>query len=334
MNHVRQVLDRYPADCQPLRVEPLGSAGGMSGAQFWRMEAPRGRLVLRRWPSEHPTPDGLRFIHSVLRHVYEEGLHIVPAPIAMADGATFIEYDDHLWELAPRLPGEADYERSPRIEKLRAAMVALAQFHLATADYKTASSALGSAGGSPAITRRLARIHELQSGGIDVLARSISNEVWPELARLARQFLAALPAAIPRAIAELAPLVGVALPLQSVIRDIWHDHILFEGDTVTGLIDFGALEIDTPAGDVARLLGSLVGDDEVGWREGLVAYASVRRLSEPELAAVAAFDTSGTLLAGCNWIRWIYVDHRQFENRGQVLERFRRIVTRLQNQLP
>jgi hypothetical protein len=38
---------------------------------------------------------------------------------------TFLSHEGHLWELAPWLPGAADYEKSPRVEKLRAAMSAL-----------------------------------------------------------------------------------------------------------------------------------------------------------------------------------------------------------------
>jgi Ser/Thr protein kinase RdoA (MazF antagonist) len=328
MNQVRKVLERYPADCQALQIESLGSAGGMSGAHFWRWESPRGRLGLRRWPSEHPTPDGLRFIHSVLRNVYASGLDFVPVPIAAVDGVTIVQHDGNLWELTAWLPGAADYERSPSVEKLRAAMTALARFHVASAGFPDPLSPAP----SPNITRRLARLRDLVSGGTDMLPRAIKDDDWPELAPLSRQFTAILPRSLPRAIAELAPLAAIALPLQPCIRDIWHDHVLFEGDTVTGLIDFGAMQIDTPAGDVARLLGSLVGDDEVGWREGLAAYAAVHRLSEQELLAVSALDTSGVILAGCNWIQWIYVDGRQFESQGQVLDRFRRIVSRMQYQ--
>ena len=324
MNQVRQVVDRYPADCRPTRIEPLFSAGGMSGAEFWRLESPRGLLALRRWPAEHPTPDGLRFIHSVLRHVAGNGFRIVPVPMAAVDGETFVELGGFLWELEPWLPGVADYEQSPRAEKLRAAMRALAEFHVAAATFPGGSSL----GPSPAAQSRLIRLRELQSGGIDLLARSIKDDMWPEFAQLAREFLADLPKAIPGAIAELAPLASVALPLQPAIRDIWQDHVLFDGDRVTGIIDFGAMRIETPAGDVARLMGSLVGDEEVLWREGLTAYAAIRPFSEHELAAVSAFDVSGTVIAGCNWIRWIYVEGRSFENREKILERFRRIVVR------
>ena len=333
MNDARKVLDRYPADCQPSQIEPLGSAGGMSGAQFWRIDSPRGKLVLRRWPIEHPAPDGLRMIHSVLRHVFAHGLKIVPVPIATTGSESFVEHAGHLWEVAPWLAGVADYEKSPSVEKLRAAMTALAEFHLAAADFNSPPFQGGARGGflaaSPAITRRLAQLHELQSGGVNVLAQSINDTTWPELAPLARQFLTTLPRVIPDAIAELAPLADVPLPLQPAIRDIWHDHVLFDGDRVTGLIDFGALQIETPTGDVARLLGSLVGDDADGWREGLAAYSALRPLTEQETAAVSALDTSGTILAGCNWIRWIYIDGRQFENQEQVRARFAKLVDRI-----
>ena len=87
-------------------------------------------------------------------------------------------------------------------------------------------------------------------------------------------FFDAVPGLLPRAIGQLAPLSNIALPVQPCIRDIWHDHVLFTGDEVTGIIDFGAMDIDTPATDVARLLGSLVGDDEAGWRTASSAYSA------------------------------------------------------------
>jgi homoserine kinase type II len=164
-----------------------------------------------------------------------------------------------------------------------------------------------------------------------------------ELAPLARQFVAALPRAVPPAIARLAPLADVPLPMQPCIRDVWHDHVLFNGDRVTGLIDFGAMRIDTPATDVARLLGSLQsvspprsgeglreGHSRDDWHEGLAAYSAIRPLSAQESLAVPVLDTSGTILAGCNWIRWIYIDGRQFINMRQVVLRFARLLERLQ----
>jgi Ser/Thr protein kinase RdoA (MazF antagonist) len=134
---------------------------------------------------------------------------------------------------------------------------------------------------------------------------------------------------VPRAIGVLEPLVRIAFPLQPCLRDIWHDHVLFTGDEVTGIIDFGGIDIDTPAVDVARLLGSLVGSEPPGWETGIDAYSAIRPLSSDERRAVTALDKSGTVLAGCNWIRWIYVEKRRFQNRSQVVTRFTRLLERL-----
>src|SRR3990172_7008518 len=92
MDDVAAILRCFPSNCQPTRVEPLGSVGGLSGAQFWRLVAPRGALGLRRWPIEHPTPDGLEFIHAVLRHAAQRGLQVLPVPIAATDGSTIVRH--------------------------------------------------------------------------------------------------------------------------------------------------------------------------------------------------------------------------------------------------
>jgi homoserine kinase type II len=345
MHEVLQVLRHYPAECRPVQIEPLGTAGGLSGAQLWRIitkpalcespvcgsldPAPARTLILRRWPTEHPAPERLQFIHSVLDHVARRGLSFIPVPIRTATGESFLRHAGHLWELAPWMPGTADYERAPSSAKLHAAMVALAQVHISTCNLPIAATQRV-AGATPAISRRLSRLQELTHGGHQQLARAIDETIWPELVPLARRFLAALPVAVPRALAQLEPLEKLSFPLQLCLRDIWHDHVLFTGNEVTGIVDFGAVDIDTPATDIARLLGSLARDDATAWQTSLTAYATVRPLTENELQAVTALDTSGTLLAGCNWIRWIYLESRQFDDRTQVMERFSRIAARAQ----
>jgi Ser/Thr protein kinase RdoA (MazF antagonist) len=327
IREMQAIVREYPAIFQPTRTESLGSAGGMSGAQFWRIESPQGTLVLRRWPNEHPSPERLRFIHRVLFHATDRGISILPRPVRTATGESFVLFDGYLWELAPWMPGIADYERSPNKQKLGAAMTALAKFHAAVIDFPTMGLPQV-AGAPPAIARRLERLRELSRRGTNELAQAINVDIWPELAPLSRRFLDAIPGCLPRAIARLVPLSNVALAVQPCIRDIWHDHVLFTGNDVTAIIDFGAMDIDTPATDVARLLGSLVGDDEAGWQAGVSAYSTMRPLSNDEERAAKALDSSSDVLAGCNWIRWIYVEGRQFENRAQVVERFQRITAR------
>lgn len=327
LRDIQAIVRQYPANFQPNRVEPLGAARGMSGAQFWRVESPAGTHVLRRWPSEHPTPERLRFIHGVLFHAAEHGISFLATPIPTTTGESFVLFDGHLWELSPWMPGTADYELAPNKQKLAAAMTALAKFHSTVNGFP--ERGLQQVAGAPlAISRRLSRLRELSHRGTNDLAEAINVDTWPDLATLARRFLGTTSATLPRAIAQLAPLSNIILPVQPCLRDIWHDHVLFMGDEVTAIIDYGSINIDTPSTDVARLLGSLVGDDEAGWHAGVKAYSTIRPLSADEERAAKALDTSSTILAGCNWLRWIYIDGRQFEDRAQIVERFQRIVTR------
>ncbi len=113
------------------------------------------------------------------------------------------------------------------------------------------------------------------------------------------------------------------------IRDVWHDHILFEGDRVSGIIDFGTMRTEHVAGDVARLLGSLVGDDPRRREVGLAAYGQVRPLSQEELRLVTVFDASSVALSPLNWIEWIYVDGRRFEQPSTIEARFDELLSRL-----
>jgi homoserine kinase type II len=117
--------------------------------------------------------------------------------------------------------------------------------------------------------------------------------------------------------------------LEPCIGDIWHDHVLYEGDKVTGLIDFGSMRPENVAADVARLLGSMANDEPTQWRAGLECYRGLRPLSEAELDLVRAFDRSTVLMAGLNWLDWIYRQGRQFEHPVTVLDRVDTILVRL-----
>jgi len=343
---IAAVLANYPPDCQPTSAQSLGAAGGMSGAQFWRLTTARGGQILRRWPHEFPPPERLRFIHAVLRHAAGRGIGFLPIPATTRQGETFVEFARHLWELAPLKPGVADYEQTPSAEKLRTAMIALAQFHNAVADFNIGRQTESSpATQTNAVGRHAQRLRELERTGTADLTSAIADAHWPDLAPLARRFLQKLPRALPVALRQLEPLAFAKFPLLPCIRDIWHEHVLFLGNTVTGLIDFGAVEIDTPATDITRLLGSLEsvtpespfpfreGQGEgatsataTTWSEGLNGYQTERMLTPDEIRATQALHTSGTLLAGCNWIRWIYGEHREFEDHTQVVKRFRHIL--------
>ena len=100
---------------------------------------------------------------------------------------------------------------------------------------------------------------------------------------------------------------------------------------MAGLVDFGSSRVDNVSLDVARLLGSLAGDDRPWWQMGLAAYQAIRPLEEAELLLVETFDRSTTLMSGLNWIHWTYRQGRTFASGEAVAGRLDEILLRLEN---
>lgn len=328
-DHLR-VLREYPPDRQPSRIVPLGSGGGFSGARFWKLDTPSGTLCLRRWPEEHPTTEGLEFIQAVLWHATREGFPLVPLPCETSQHAGYVQCGGFLWELAPWMPGKADFCQRPSEQKLKAAMVALARFHRATASFPLPSLPRSPSAG---IRERHERLVEWTSGELSTLAVSIEPGVFPEIDDTAQRVVQLAPEAARDVLPLLEGASKLGVAIQPCIRDVWHDHVFFEGDRVTGIIDFGAMRPDNVSADIARLLGSMAGDNPDWWELGLAAYQTLRRLSDDERALVRAFDRSTVVMAGLNWIDWIYRQRRVFENGQAIPGRLTEILARLEHQV-
>src|SRR5262249_20387618 len=116
--------------------------------------------------------------------------------------------------------------------------------------------------------------------------------------------------------------------LQFCLCDIWRPHVLFVGDRVSGVIDYGSIKPDHVAGDVARLLGSWVMDDQELWHRGIEAYADVKPLSLHERRLVAVLDHSGTVLSLATWLLWLWRDQRTFDNVPAAAQRLNWLVER------
>lgn len=324
----RRVLAAYEAHCQPLRVEPLSSAGGFSGAKFWRIHAPAGVLCLRRWPREHPDRQQLEFIQAVLWHVDQEGFRLAPLPLETRTHAGYVCEAGHLWELTPWMPGAANYHQAPSRRKLAAAVVALAHFHQAAASFPLPHTGVRTA---PGLQNRLERFEAWTEEKLSALSAAINNAEWPEIGDRARRLLPLFVRAADAVVDTLRQATSIHVVIQPCIRDIWHDHVLYLGEEVSGLIDFGAMRVDSVATDLARLLGSLCSDDGAAWLAALNAYDSIRPLTSGEALLVTAYDRSNTLLSGMNWLEWLFLDSRQFENHAAICERLDANLSRLEH---
>ncbi|MCH7727709.1 MAG: phosphotransferase [Planctomycetes bacterium] len=328
--NLRYVLTQFGLEtCRPADIEFLGTAGGFSGAAFWRLATPNGPICLRRWPPEHPTRERLAWIHGVLRHVEKTGFALTPVPISAHSGDSFVDHDRHFWEMTPWLSGSADYDRAPSRQRLEAAMATLAEFHVAAA---SVPGCLPRNDKSPGIASRLDQLRSLKNEGCDQIEKKLSqaHSDWQQLVERSHRVLACFRSLVDSVEHDLARQQNLVSPLQVCIRDIWHDHVLFTGDSVSGIVDFGAMRVESVAGDVARLVGSLVADDEKGWQIGIDAYQEVRPLVLTQQQLIRTFDRSSVLMSGMNWLTWIFLEDRQFRDRETIIARLDRILMRLQ----
>jgi len=269
----------------------------------------------------------LGFIHAVLNHVAAK-MPVVPSPFRPAAGGTFVECAGRLWELTAWMPGQADYHERPNRQRLAAAMHVLARFHQLAAEVDRRRDV------PPVLLERQQLRQRLLRGGLTEIEEALRHPSHPDIDRLAARLFPCARQAIrsPR----LAPLAEKPLKrdLQPAIRDIHDGHVLFTGDEVTGLIDFGAMRLDTPLADVARLVGSLAEDDREARSAALAAYAELRPLTVDDRRLIDLLDESGVVLGALNWLIWLYVERREMGPAAPIAARLSRLLTRLENRQP
>ncbi len=262
-----RVLEHYSSALQG-RLEPV--SGGFSGARVWRLYTPAGGCCLRAG-APHETIQQVQQRHRLMSQAREAGLTFVPRVFQTLPGTTWVHEADRIWELLEWMPGQADFRLAPTEERLCDATRALARLHRVwSRDTRLAHDC-------PAIQRRL--------DGVKIHG-SIDNP-------LLRRWL-------PRVAEQLRPFRG-PFRLQPCLRDVWHDHLLFNGSRLVGIIDYAALGLDTVAVDLARMLGSLLADDEPRWTVALAAYREIAPLAIEEEQLARVLDRTGVIVAWANW---------------------------------
>jgi Ser/Thr protein kinase RdoA (MazF antagonist) len=312
--------------------------GGFSPAQVHQVDTGTAKFCLRAWPRSGPPRARLLELHRWLAFLHGRGITEVAVPLPAADGSTLTEHDSRLWQLEPWMPGQSDFRLHPNGERLRNAMHALARLHMAAAEYAAAEP------GrewfyqtwdqpSPAVRERLDllrswtdnRIRSVRAAprphpetGIVVLPLEDTAEVLQHFTWVA-----------PTIARELASMAVERFRLHPCLRDVWHDHILFTGKHVTGIIDPAAARSENVASDLARLLGDFAGDDAGRWKFALDAYAEVRPLTDSEHRLVHVLDRSAVVLSALGWAeRRIEITQPYFRT-DDVLRRADQFVARL-----
>ncbi|MCA9566140.1 MAG: hypothetical protein KC561_21740, partial [Myxococcales bacterium] len=92
-------------------------------------------------------------------------------------------------------------------------------------------------------------------------------------------------------------------------------------------VDFGAMRVDSVAVDLARLCGSFLGGSD--WSTPLSDYQLKRQLSEVERELVDEIDIGNALLTTVQWLDWLFLERREFENVERVRQRMEEAAERL-----
>lgn len=313
-----QVMQHYPPEVQGDAVA-LGNHGGFSGAHLWRIDRVPTALCLKAWPIAGRGRAELSWIHQLIARA--ANFPWMPRVVPTTRGETVVNVHGWLWDLTTWMPGDADFARSPTAARLESACAALASLHVAWSETES------SVGICPGVRRRWQAwrtwTNLLQSGW---RPRWASLDPYALIAEPLFHAIQRLPADVPRL---LTPWLTTPMPLQPCVCDPWHDHLLFKGDVLTGLIDFGSAKIDHVAVDLARLLGSLVGADRDQWLIGVNSYRRVRPFTDDDWRLARDLDYTGTLIAATHWLRWLYHEGQRYESPAAVLSRLQHLATRL-----
>ena len=323
----------YPA-IGPVQTIDAPPRSGFSGAAVYRVTAGPQTYALRRWPAVMDA-SRLRELHDLLGSIASSGMTVVPVPILTASLTSIATPAGSLWQLEPWLPGRADFWERSTSSRLDAACRTLAHWHVAALRAAHLKShewfRVIRQTPSPTIVDRSRSMRDYLAGSLERIELGLMRERSQPLRECGITITTSVRADVSRLLREADELSLLRVDLQPVIRDVWHDHMLFEGDVVTGLIDYGAARTETVATDLSRMLGSLIADARESWDAGLCAYEQVRPLTSNERRLIPWLDRSNVLLSGLTWLRRRYVDGTLDDVPDAVQERLQRIADRCQS---
>ena len=310
-------LAHYPAVVARVEWVPLGHAGGFSGSSLWRGQLHGERLfVLKAWQHDYPA-ERLETIHRWMTYARRNGdLSFVPEVVPSESGRSVVEAAGRVWDVTAWLPGIADFSAEPNDAKLMASCQAIAKLHRAWVPRQVPLAPC------PGVERRILLLRGFDP---NVTILKIDD---PKLRDLLTSALPTLRRLVPLALAVLEPWRVKLGPLQPCLCDVWHDHVLFTGNQVSGVIDYGSMKLDHPAVDLARWLGDTVGDYRERIELGLTAYRDAGGPWNPDAEFVSCLDATGVICAVIHWIHRLSARNQPHESE-QVLQRVQKLTTRL-----
>jgi Ser/Thr protein kinase RdoA (MazF antagonist) len=219
------------------------------------------------------------------------------------------------------MPGKPIAETEINDDQLRAAARALAEFHNTTSSLSQQQRA------SPAIEFRCTMIDRLWATQLEQLqaTQDLSGVVDTGVKKMLLQQFRYQAHALRQQLELLRSVPVLQIP---IFGDVWSDHVLFNENEVSAILDFGAMKIESPCLDIARLFGSYADYSAEALRRGISYYSEFRELNDLELGLIELYDRGYVLLAGIQWLIWVELEQRVFVDNEAVRQRLQRLVRR------
>lgn len=206
-------------------------------------------------------------------------MSFVPKLIRTRRGNTFCDVDGRLWDVSTWMPGDAESGNDFSVPRRRGAVKAIVSIHRIWGNSSQAEEIC------PAVQRRLSLVDDYRQWSHTGATGTYDSQLVTLMARL--------PVHLNEAELVLRPWTRQRVPVQLCFTDVHREHVLFSGDDVTGLIDYGAVKLDSPAVDLARLFG----ENEKSLAEAIREYGGTTL--PPGLAEVLA-----ATAPACNLAAW------------------------------
>lgn len=322
---------------EAVAISPLGSPGFSGAGVFVVRPASGSRFVLKNFAAATPLAQAA-WVHGLMRHLRACGLASVPNVMPLqseggpahdrASATLAADQSGTLWELLEWIPGAA--RSAPGRAEISRALAELARLHEAAATLPGSPPRVER---SPGVARRIDQAGRMRAAPwrrLDPAAAPCSADMLH--GRLLEAVEIFETCGGMRALARLTEADAIPVATQPVLRDVWSDHVLFADDgSLAGFIDFHAAGRDTPATDLARLLGSWLPHDHHGpgcerWQQAIAAYEAVRPLAPEEKTLLPWLHATGVICGLDNWFRWLFLEGRTFADVRRVAERIDRLL--------
>ncbi len=244
--------------------------GGIENTNYYA-DTDTGAYVLTLF--ERLSTEQLPFYLHLMKHLAQRGI-TVPEPHADAQGSLVHTLRGKPAAVVNRLLGQ--HHLAPDVAHCASVGAMLARMHLAGLDFA---------------------LHQPNLRGL-AWWQDTAQLVTPHLAPTQREMLASELAFQVQLAASPA---CAALPRGPIHADLFRDNVMFDGDRLTGFVDFYFAGVDTFMFDIAVCLNDWCSDAETGrLNEGLAqsfvsAYDAVRPLRGDELRLLAAMMRASAL---------------------------------------